>query len=106
MAFYIKQNDTSPSLRATLKDGQQQAVDISGSEVKIHVKSAGGTLKVDETMTVVDAASGVVQYDWQEGDTDTPGSYYLEFQVTYSDGSIETFPNSTNEVLYVQSELA
>ena len=34
-----------------------------------------------------------VKYEWQPGDTDTEGFYDAEFEVTYSDGTVETFPN-------------
>lgn len=105
MSFRIKQNDTSPSLQATLKDASGAVVDISGSSVRFHMKSVDGTLKVDESMTIVDGVGGVVQYDWVSGDTDTVGSYYVEFEVTYSDNSVETFPNNGNASVTVTKEL-
>jgi hypothetical protein len=69
------------------------------------MKSLDGVIKINEAMTITDADNGVVQYDWQTGDTDTVGIYYVEFQVTYSDSSIETFPNSGNEVVSVVRQL-
>jgi hypothetical protein len=56
-------------------------------------------------MTIVDDTNGVVQYDWQVGDTDTVGAYYVEFQVTYSDASVETFPNNGSKIVSVVREL-
>lgn len=105
MAFSIKQNDTSPSLQATLKDASQTAVNLTGATVMFHMKSVDGTVKVDEEMTITDAEGGVVQYDWQAGDTDTVGTYYVEFEVTYSDLAVETFPNNGNKVVTVVKEL-
>jgi len=35
----------------------------------------------------------LVRYNWIAADTDTIGSYQAEFEVTYADASIETFPN-------------
>ena len=105
MAFSIKQNDTSPSLQATLKDASLTPVNIIGATVMFHMKSIDGTVKVDQQMTIVNGAGGVVQYDWQSGDTDTVGTYYVEFEVTYLDGSIETFPNNGNKVVSVVKEL-
>jgi hypothetical protein len=105
MAFTLKQNDTSPSIQATLKDASGSAVDLSGATVKFHVKSVDGTLKVNQTATLVDEDNGVVKYDWQAGDTDTVGTYYAEFQVSYADLTTETFPNNDNIVILIKSEL-
>jgi hypothetical protein len=105
MAFTIKQNDTSPSIQVTLEDSASVAIPLVGASVKLHMKSLDGVIKINEAMTIADADNGVVQYDWQTGDTDTVGIYYIEFQVTYSDSSIETFPNSGNEVVSVVRQL-
>jgi hypothetical protein len=105
MAFSLKQNDTSPSLQATLKDAAQNPVDLEGATVKLHMKSAEGILKVNAAMTVVDQNNGIIQYDWQSGDTDTAGTYYVEFQVTYADSSVETFPNDGNKIIVIRPEL-
>ena len=105
MAFKIKQNDTSPSLEATLSDANLVPVNISAATVMLHMKAIGGDVVLDEQMTITDAENGVVQYDWQVGDTSTVGTYYVEFEVTYSDGSIETFPNTGNLSLVITREL-
>ena len=105
MSFTIKQNDTSPSLGASLKDADLLPVDITGATVKIHIKSLDNTVKVNQSMTIITAGSGVIQYDWQVGDTDTVGTYYVEFEVTYSNSAIETFPNNGNLVLSVVKAL-
>lgn len=53
-----------------------------------------GTEKVNAVATIVDASNGIVKYDFTASDTDTTGWYWAEFEVTFSDASIETFPNS------------
>lgn len=105
MAFYIKQNDTSPSIQAALKDASGSAINLLGASVQFHMEAVDGTLKVDAAMTVTDTSGGVVQYDWQAGDTDTAGTYYVEFEVTYADSSVETFPNNNKEVIIIRPEL-
>ena len=105
MAFNIKQNDTSPSLQAILKDASGTAISLTGASVRFHMKALDGTVKVDAAMTVTDNLNGVVQYDWQTGDTDTVGSYSVEFEVTYGDSTIETFPNNQNLTISVVREL-
>jgi len=105
MAFRIKQNDTSPSLEATLSDANLVPVNITSATVMLHMKAIGGDVVLDEQMTITDAEGGVVQYDWQVGDTATVGTYYVEFEVTYSDGSVETFPNTGSLPLVITREL-
>lgn len=105
MAFSIKQNDTSPSLQALLKDADRNPIDLVGASVRFHMKSVEGVVKVDASMTVVNQDNGIVQYDWVTGDTDTVGTYNVEFEVTYSDGAIETFPNTGSIVVNVVREL-
>lgn len=105
MSFYIKQNDTSPSLSATLTDASLNAINLTGATVMLHLKAYEGSLKVDAEMDITDASGGVVQYDWQVGDTDTAGTYNVEFEVTYADGSVETFPNNNNLTLIIKPEL-
>lgn len=106
MPFYLKQNDTAPSIRATLKDGSGNAIDLSNTTVRFHMKDLSGTIKIDASAQVITpATSGIVQYAWQSGDTDTAGSYYAEFEVTYSDNTVESFPNDGNIGILITKEL-
>lgn len=93
--FNIKENDTSPALEATLTDEDGAAIDLSAASVQFHMSPLGesGTLTVDASAVIRDAAGGVVAYEWSTGDTSAPGEYQSEFEVTYSDGTIESFPN-------------
>jgi predicted ArsR family transcriptional regulator len=105
MAFRIKQNDTSPSLQATLKDASGSSVNITGATVKFHMKSLEDSIKIDAEMEITDAEGGVVQYNWSASDTDTVETYRAEFEVTYADASVETFPNNGNVSIIVSPEL-
>jgi len=104
--FDIKQNDTKPDLQVTLKDGAGAAVDVTGATVRFSMRNQlTKALKVNEqAVTLVTAASGVVKYVWGTlaGDNDTPGLYDAEFEVTYSGGAIETFPNNPEHALVVR----
>lgn len=92
--FFIKRNDTGPSIAGTLERPDGTAVDLTGATIRFHMRVKGsGTAKVDAAATIVSAAAGSVKYDWQSGDTDTAGFFQAEWEVTYSDGTIETFPN-------------
>ena len=107
MTFYIKQNDTSPSMLATLQDANDVAVDLTSASVRFHLRPiSSNTVKVDQAATIVTAVDGLVRYDWQAADTDTTGSYQAEFEVTYADASIETFPNDGYIRVEIISDIA
>lgn len=107
MAFSIKQNDTSPSIRANIVDYNGEPVNITGGSVRLHMKEVGGdgTLIV-KNMSILDAQNGLVQYDWVVGDTADVANYNAEIQVTYADGEIETYPNAGYFSIIVTAELA
>lgn len=98
--FTIKRNDEEPAIRFQLLDDAGNPVDITGfSDVRFIMRQRGeSSPKVDDNtngaVTVTDAANGVVQYEWQSGDTDSNGLFYAEWEVTYSGGDKETFPNN------------
>lgn len=94
MPFYIKKNDTSPAMLATLQDAKGIAIDLTGASVRFHMRPiSGGEVTVDKPATVVTPDNGIVQYDFASQDTEKTGTYKAEFEVTYSDARIETFPN-------------
>jgi len=122
--FYIKQNDRRPALRAILKlknsvyvaevlapggssgDGTGTALDLSDASVDfIMYDLVTGTEKVNADATIVTATSGLVQYSWAAGDTDTVGTYYGEFEITYADSTTLTCPNDEHIVVKVTAEL-
>lgn len=105
MAFSIKQNDTSPAIQATLQDYEDNPISLLGATVRFHMKSLDGAVKIDRLASITDAANGVVLYEWQASDTDVAGTYYAEFEVTYSDSSIETFPNTDSIAITITPEL-
>ena len=99
---YLKQNDTSPTLDAILTDANGDVVNVSGASVQFHLQLIGETaLKVDAPAVVVNGEAGHVRYVLQEGDTDTPGRYKAEYEVTFLDGSVETFTNTPTQLRVV-----
>lgn len=90
--FQIRRNDTAPPIEATLT-ADDAAVDLTGATVRFHMQDTSGTVKVDAAADLVVAASGTVKYDWTADDTDSGGWFKAEWEVTFSDGTIRTFPN-------------
>lgn len=100
----VKQNDTAPSAAATLRDGGE-AIDLTGATVRFNMALQNSPTKVSAAGVVSDAPNGRVRYDWVEGDTDTPGVYQCEWEVTWGDGTVQTFPPSSFLTLTITKEL-
>lgn len=103
--IYVKQNDTKPDVKAIILDDDDEVISLSGATAKFFMKNSGGTLKVDGTATITDAAAGAVKYEWATGDLDTVGTYTAEFQITFSDTTILTAPSKGYMTIVVSAEL-
>lgn len=104
--FHLKQGDTLPALQATLKDADDAAVNLTGAAVRFHLRRPGAdTLTVDAAAEIVTAASGIVNYVWADGDTDDTGVFDAEFEVTFDDDTVLTFPNSEHLSVMIFTQL-
>jgi len=107
MTVYIKQNDTSPALTGQLFNPDGSNPDLDGATVKFIMRStAGGAAKVDSSATIITASTGNVKYVWSAANTDTVGSYEGEFEVTFSGGAVQTYPNKGYIKIEVVDDLA
>jgi hypothetical protein len=91
-------NDLKPSVLATLKYSDGTIVNLTGCTAKFHMKK-GTTVKVNASATIVaPPTSGQVRYDWAGTDTtvtlDADGYvfYEAEFEITFADAKVMTFP--------------
>ena len=120
MAFYIKQNDTSPAILRQLLNAAGNPVDLTGATVVFNMASVAGTLVCNANAAsvftgtlpaelgggTVTAADGWVRYIWTATDTAAPGQYIAEFQVTYADSSVETAPNASFESVTITPDIS
>lgn len=63
-------------------------MDLTGGRVTFVMDTLGR-----QPALVIEASPPVVEYAWQPGDTDRAGLHRAEFEVTYPDGTIETWPS-------------
>jgi hypothetical protein len=107
-SFYIKQNDTAPSIEAVLTDSTGRARSMANaSQVRFNMSTESGTNVISGGIgSIVNANRGIVAYEWVEGDTENTGIHNAEFQITYVNGQIETFPNNGYIKVIVKEELA
>lgn len=105
--FTMKANDTLPRLRSTLTYSDASVVDLTGSSVQFIMRTVDpGAPKVKAAAAIVTAsAPAVVEYTWAAVDTDSPGSYLGEFEVTFPDSRVRTFPTEGYFTIDILSDL-
>lgn len=94
--FVVRQGDTASALTDQLLDAAGVAVNLTGATVTLTlVPLAGDTALVNNgAATIPTPLEGRVSRAWGAGETATPGLYLGSWRVTFSNGSIQTFPNS------------
>jgi hypothetical protein len=106
--FYARQNDDGKIFRTQLVDEDENPKLLIGAQVRFHMRqcrSEGELAKVDRLATVYDASEGIVEFIFLAGDLDEYGDFDADWEVTYDDGSIETFPNKGYDKVIVSEEL-
>jgi hypothetical protein len=100
----MKTGDTAPSLTSTLRDGDGVVVNLTGATVKLLMRKVGSRLtKVNAAAVVVSPSGGTVRYDWVAADVDEAGMYDAEWEVTFTGGAKESFPNGRHlKVLFTE----
>lgn len=107
MDFTIKRNDTRPAIRGRLKyeDGSTAPIGINDTVRFKMRRQETAVADVDALATVLDGEQGIVEYAWLPADTDTAGEYFGEFEVTYSDGRVQTFPNKSHIRIHIIKDI-
>jgi hypothetical protein len=101
----IKQHDTWPPLRATLK-ANNVAIDLTtATSVRLILQSPAPLTIIGVCSIVSPATSGVVTYSWISSNTATVGTYNGEFEITWANGAIETVPNDNYFQVAIKADL-
>lgn len=105
--FKIKQHDTRP-----LYDGYCEvdgsAISLDGATLVFKMRDSSGVLKVNAAATAdADQVTnkGLFVYSWLPADTDTAGTFLAELEVTYGDGTVQTFPTRGHETVIIYGDL-
>ena len=93
--FFMKRNDDQPTLDVALRDDKNRPVDVTGATVLFHMRNtADDTTKISGgSVTVLSASKGEVRDSWSTSNTNTAGNFEAEFQVTFAEGGVQSFPN-------------
>lgn len=82
-------------------------VDLTDADtVSFHMTDDDGAVIVDGDAIVLDVEGGVVAYNFNAGETESLGTHYIEWEVTWASGDVETFPHGAADTLYIYSDLA
>jgi hypothetical protein len=90
--FYISQGATAPAITATLVDQYGNVANLTGASVNFVMTNAFYGNAVNKAATIVNAAAGQVSYSWGSSDTVNPGLFSCQWQVVFSSGAQETYP--------------
>lgn len=93
-SFTIKQGDTRERLAVRISSEPDDVL----SSVRFFMSTYEGDTVIDGKPALIELqpstdAQGIISYQWDAGDTATDGVYLAEFEVTFNDGRIETYPN-------------
>ena len=119
---YYVEFDTAQPLRACLKDGQGDPIDLTGSTVTITVAFAmpRGTYYTSPRDQIIVRSEVDVDPDqinnkgfvsWtpepqdstEEGILSPPGEFLYTFEVTYQDGGVQTIPANTYQTMIIKT---
>jgi hypothetical protein len=110
----MKRGDLLPALAATLSN-EAGVFNLTGATVDVLWRPAATGLDAIEgtestataqrrTAAVVSEVAGTVSYAWVAGDTDTAGTFDLEFEITVG-GKTLSFPNDGFIRLIIEPDL-
>lgn len=90
--FYISQGATAPAITATLIDQYGNVANLTGASVNFVMTNAFYGNAVNQPATIVNAGAGQVSYSWASTDTQNTGLFSCQWQVVFSNGAQETYP--------------
>jgi hypothetical protein len=106
-ALVLKRGDRRPSFKGQCLDGTTPVNLTTATSAKLILKS--GSLTVTPTLVIEDATLGKVRYDWTAGDLTgvlaAAATYRAEVEVTWNDGTKQTFPGGDYGTVIVVSDL-
>lgn len=107
--LYIKKNDKQPYYYAQIKDASDAVVNITGATIYCTMKNLNlGTTKINRQTTginISDGTNGKFEYRWQGTDTNTVGTYSIEFEINPISGGKYTVPTRKQAVVVVEDSL-
>lgn len=111
MAWQIKNGDTAPAYVVDLQDDSDTTptpinlTPATSVTFKMRLTGTTGTPAINQPMTITTPTTGRCTYQWDPGDTDEPGTYDVEFEILWNDGTTETVPNNGYLTITITDDL-
>ena len=99
--FKIKRNDTLPALQVSIGTkgnlGQKIGYDLTNvTGITFTMIDECSNSKVyNQTAQIICVSGGTIQYNWQDGDTDTEGIFMGEFELGFATGQRLSIPTQS-----------
>lgn len=104
----IKRHDTHVQPRARLLNEFGAGIDLTGLDVVYSLKNLRtNALKIDRAAAILADQTvypGEVAYQFLAADVDTSGIYAEEWEVTYGDGTTESFPTGRQQRVIIEDD--
>jgi hypothetical protein len=104
MTIQLKRNDIKDTISYSLTYLDGSIVNLTGASVRF-VMGNKKTLITDAPATIKNATTGAVEYTLTENDTLVAGAFHAEFEVTFADEKVKTFPNNGYILVNIQSNI-
>jgi hypothetical protein len=100
----IKRGDTARAITDTLLFGGA-AINLTGATVLLILRNKETQNVIPREATVVSAVAGTVSATLEDEDTEHPGAYYMEWEITFGDGRVLSVPDNDYDELIVLNDL-
>lgn len=101
----LKRGDTAPQFRAQLLDDTTPVNLTTATAVRLRMRNHTGDQTVSASMTVEAGTTGWVHRAWADYELAVEGTYKAEVEVTWADGTIQTFPRNSYVRVIVNADL-
>lgn len=93
MSLNFVQGDTAPDITSIIheEDDPSSIIDLTDCSVRFQMRKADDKrYQVNAAAEVLNGPAGSVSYSWGPNDLSVPGTYDVQWEITYPGGRIQT----------------
>lgn len=104
MAVFLKRNDVGDVISFNCENEDGSYVNLTGATVKFFMGKKNKLITMGDAV-IKNAATGLVEYTLTDSDTLYSGNFPAEFEVTFGNGNVKTFPRIGYLQVNIESNL-